>query len=269
MEASDKDSDRGQVSGSAAEVYETFFVPALFGVWAAPVLDRAAPPKGGALLDIACGTGVLARSARERMGQDAKIVGLDRNTGMLAVAAAQEPDIDWREGMAEKLPFSDAVFDAVVSNFGLMFFEDRTAALEEIYRVLRPGGRMVVAVWGTLSETPGYAAMVALLERLFGAEVADALRAPYVLGERAALMELAVAADLPSAEVETLAGEACFSSLDDWIHTDVKGWTLADMIDDAQFQILKKEASSALASFVDSDGQVRFAAPAHLLTLTK
>ncbi|MEQ8655220.1 MAG: methyltransferase domain-containing protein [Kiloniellales bacterium] len=265
MEASDK----GQVSGSAADVYETFFVPALFGAWAAPVLDRAAPPKGGALLDLACGTGLLARTAQQRMGPGAKITGLDRNPGMLAVAKREAPDIDWREGMAERLPFADASFDAVVSNFGLMFFEDRNAALEEVYRVLRPDGRMVIAVWGSLEETPGYAAMVALLERLFGREIADALRAPYNLGDRATLMELAVAAELPSAEIETLAGEACFPSLDAWVHTDVKGWTLADMIDEAQFQTLKQEAATALAEFVRSDGTVRFAAPAHLLTLTK
>ncbi len=265
MEASDK----GQVSGTAADVYESFFVPALFEAWVAPVLDRAAAPKGGAVLDLACGTGILARAARERLGPEAKVVGLDRNAGMLAVAARKGPDIDWREGLAENLPFPDAAFDAVVSNFGLMFFEDRNVALEEMYRVLRPGGRMVVAVWGALDSTPGYAAMVVLLKELFGAEVANALRAPFVLGDRAALMELAVAADLPSAEIETIEGEARFSSLDDWVHTDVKGWTLADMIDEAQYQTLRAAAAKALASFVQSDGQVRFAAPAHLLTLTK
>ena len=81
----------------------------------------------------------------------------------------------WRHGRAEELPFDDHTFDAVISQFGLMFFEDRQAAIREMFRVLRPGGRLAVAVWDSLENTPGYLAVTELLQRLFGAEAADAL----------------------------------------------------------------------------------------------
>ena len=91
--------------------------------------DAAAIGAGQAALDVACGTGVLARELRRRTGAEGRVAGLDRNAGMLAVARRSAPGIDWREGRAERLPFADGSFDAVVSQFGLMFFEDRRAAL--------------------------------------------------------------------------------------------------------------------------------------------
>jgi ubiquinone/menaquinone biosynthesis C-methylase UbiE len=172
------DDARGQVLASAAEIYDEFFVPALFEQWAPPVLDAAAVRKGEQVLDVACGTGVLTRAAAARAG---RATGLDVNPGMLAVARKRGGGIDWRESRAEALPFADGSFDVVLSQFGLMFFEDRDAALREMLRVLRPGGRLAIAVWDSLERAPGYAAMAALLERLFGAEIAGALHAPYCL----------------------------------------------------------------------------------------
>ncbi len=252
-----KASDKGQVSGNAAEVYESFFVPALFGAWSGPVLERASLAAGNALLDIACGTGVLARAALDRLGPEAQIVGLDRNEGMLAVAAQKAPEITWKQGLVENLPFSGNAFDAVVCSFGLMFFEDRIAALREMDRVLRPGSRMVVAVWVSLEESPGYAAMVALLKALF------------TLSDQAELMRLVTDADLPAAEIETLTGEACFPSLADWVHTDFKGWILADLIDSAGYDRLQEAVAKNLVRSVGADGRVRFAAPAHMVSLVK
>jgi SAM-dependent methyltransferase len=258
----------GQVTRSAADVYEEFFVPALFGNWAGPVCEAAGVGPGDRVLDVACGTGVLAREALARVAPDGRVVGLDRNDGMLAVARRLAPDVDWREGMAEALPLADADFDAVVSQFGLMFFEDRSKALAEMWRVLRPGGRLAVAVWDGLEHTPGYAAMTALLERMFGAEVADALRAPYALGDPAALAALARQAGIP-AEVTTRSDVARFPSIAAWVRTDVKGWTLADLIDEHQYQALQQAAPEALRRFVQADGSVEFAAPAHIAAATR
>src|SRR5688500_16775452 len=130
--------DRGQVNSSAAEIYESFFVPALFQEWAGRVADTAHIQLGQRVLDVACGTGVLARAAADRAGAGGSVTGLDINEGMLAVAAQKAPHIDWRQGQAEALPFEDGTFDAVVSQFGLMFFDDRAAAIREMRRVLRP-----------------------------------------------------------------------------------------------------------------------------------
>jgi SAM-dependent methyltransferase len=259
---------QGQLTRSAADVYDEFFVPALFAPWPVPVAEAAAIAPGHDVLDVACGTGVLAHEAALRVRPGGTVIGLDRNDGMLAVARRKAPEIEWRQGRAEALPFADGRFDAVVSQFGLMFFEDRVLALAEMWRVLKPGGRLALAVWDALERTPGYAAMTALLQRLFGERIADALRVPYALGDPEALAALAAQAGIP-AEVTTRKGTARFPSIDAWVHTDVKGWTLADMIDDGQYRLLQQEAPGALAHFVQPGGTVVFDAPAHILCATK
>ena len=260
---------KGQVIRSAAEIYDAFFVPSLFEQWAAPVAEAARIGPGQAVLDVACGTGALARQAAAKAGPGGTVTGIDVNDGMLAVAKAKAPQIDWQNGAAEALPFEDAQFDAVVSQFGLMFFEDRVGALKEMWRVLRPGGHLAVAVWDRLENSPGYAAMVALLRRLFGDEAANALYAPFCLGETGPLMALFAEAGIEGAAVQTQVGQARFPSLRDWVHTDVKGWTLADLIDDDQYALLQAEAQTALAGFVQADGRVEFDAPAHIVSAAK
>ena len=259
----------GQVTLTAADVYEEFFVPALFLLWVRPVLAAAAVTPGQSVLDVACGTGVLAREALKHVQPEGSVTGLDRNEGMLAVAKRKSPEIDWRRGVAEALPFADSHFDAVVSQFGLMFFDDRITALKEMWRVLRPGGRMAVAVWDSLERTPGYADMTALLLRLFGDKAADALRAPYTLGDTDTLLSQFEEARIVDARIQTQDGVARFSSIEAWVRTDVKGWTLADMIDDAQYETLKREAQAELKRHEQADGTVEFRAPAHIVTATK
>ena len=261
--------DRGQVNRSAAEIYEEFFVPALFHEWAPRVAAAADVRPGNKVLDVACGTGVVAREAVRRARPGGEVTGLDRNPGMLAVARRQAPEIAWREGLAEALPFEAETFDAVVSQFGLMFFDDRQRALQEMWRVLRPGGRLAVAVWDRLETSPGYAAMTALLQRLFGEPIAAGLRAPFVLGDPAELRSLFAAAGLPEVQVATEVGTARFPSIESWVHTDVKGWTLADLIDDAQYRVLLQAARTELKRFAGPDGKVTFAAPAHIVSVTK
>jgi SAM-dependent methyltransferase len=265
-EAMSTDAERGQVSRNAAEVYDEFFVPALFGEWAERVAGAAGVRRGDRVLDVACGTGVLTRAAHELAGDAGSVVGLDVNPLMLGVASKGAPEIEWREGRAEALPFEDGAFDAVVSQFGLMFFEDRIGALREMGRVAGESGRGAVAVWASLAETPGYASMVGLLERLFGEEVADALRAPFVLGDSGELVGLLEAAGLRGPAVTTVVGRARFPSIESWVFTDIRGWTLADLIDDEQYERLLEAAQSELQPYVTESGSVEFASPAHIAT---
>lgn len=260
--------DRGQVAASAAEIYETFFVPALFAEWPARVLRAAAVQTGDDLLDVACGTGILAREAVGVVGPAGSVVGIDVNEGMLAVARSNAPGVDWKVGPAESLPFPDATFDRVVCQFGLMFFEDPTQAIAEMGRVLRPGGVIAVAVWDTLEATPGYAAVTELLHDLFGPEAAASIEAPYSLGDTAKLTALFADAGMNGATVHTVPGKARFASLDAWIYTDIKGWTLADVIDEEGYQRLRRHAPQRLGRFVLPDGSVQFDAPAHIVTAT-
>ncbi len=261
--------DRGQVSHKAAEVYEDFFVPALFQQWAGRVADAAHIQKGQHVLDVACGTGILARTIAERLGEGSSIVGLDINDGMLAVAAHKAPSIDWRHGTAEALPFDNDSFDVVVSQFGLMFFENRPLALQEMVRVLRPRGHFAIAVWDSLDHTPGYFTLINLLQRLFGEAVASSLHAPFVLGEPQVLRKLFSEAGIPEATITTVRGTAHFPSIQSWVYTDVKGWVLADMLNDRQFELLLREAEQTLSSYVTTEGEVIFDVPAHIISGVK
>jgi hypothetical protein len=150
-----------------------------------------------------------------------------------------------------------------------MFFEDRVAALQEMWRVLRSGGRLAVAVWDALDRSPGYAAMVRLLQRLFGERIANELRAPFALGDPEALRSLFSEAGVPGMTIRTPGGTARFPSLEAWVRTDVKGWTLADLIDDAQYRTLLREAEGELDLFVGRDGTVAFRSPAHIAAAAK
>jgi len=260
------DHDTGQVAASAAEIYESFFVPALFAEWPARVLSAAGVSAGDQVLDVACGTGTLARAALDWVGASGTVTGIDMNDGMLAVARKHSAAITWQSGDACALPYPADTFDRVVSQFGLMFFPDRPRALQEMRRVTRDGGRIAVAVWGSLADTPGYAAMSALLLDLFGADVANSLAAPYSLGDRDVLASLCAEAGIDAAHIETIVGQAHFASLDAWLYTDIRGWTLADIINDADYARLSAAATEGLSSFVNDDGSVSFAAPAHVVS---
>lgn len=254
----------GQVSKSAAEVYEEFFLPALFSQWAASIIDVSRPREGDSFLDVACGTGVLARAALGVVGPSGRVTGLDINPEMLDVARSKEPGVTWVAGPAESLPFETASFDIVASQFGLMFFEDRARAIREMTRVVRPSGVVVIAVWDSLENTPGYRAAVELLSRLFGDAVADGLRAPFNLGDRAALRQMLESAGANGAEISTLHGEARFPSIESWMYTDIRGWTMSDDVSDLQFETLVDAAKKDLRRFVRADGTVQFEMSAHV-----
>src|SRR5919202_915011 len=138
-----------QVEGSASELYQRYLVPAITALWAADLIERAAPRSGVRVLDVACGTGVVARLAAERIGTG-RVVGLDINGAMLAVARSVPqnggPPIEWQEGSVLQMPFTDGAFDVVLCQLGLQFFPDRPAALREMWRVLGSGGRVAPPV---------------------------------------------------------------------------------------------------------------------------
>ena len=150
----------------AGREYEALFVPALFDVWARHLIEGAGVQEGAHVLDVACGTGVLARRALAKVGADGRVVGADPAPGMLAAAREIEPAIDWVLCSAESLNAEDEAFDCVMSQFGMMFFSDRNKAAEEMARVLKPDGQLAIAVWRSVEHNPAYAALISLLEQL-------------------------------------------------------------------------------------------------------
>lgn len=146
-----------------AEMYEQYFVPGIFARWAPLLLEHAAPRPGERVLDLACGTGIVARNVAPMVGAEGTVVGTDISPDMLAVACALPAptgaSIDWRQGDAASLPLPSCAFDLVLCQQGLQFLTDRAAALQEMHRVLAPGGRVTLSVWQGLEHQPVYAAL--------------------------------------------------------------------------------------------------------------
>jgi ubiquinone/menaquinone biosynthesis C-methylase UbiE len=175
-------------SGSAAENYERYFVPAIGAPLAADLVDLAALRPGERVLDVACGTGVVAREALKRLGDGGRVVGTDINAGMLAVARAVVPGCEWREASAEDLPVPDEAFDVALCQLGLQFFADKPTAVRELRRVLVPGGRLFVNVPGPMPAL--FAELEEALARHGYPDGARFVRAVFSLHDPAELREL-------------------------------------------------------------------------------
>jgi len=255
----------------AATAYESLFVQALFQQWAPRVASAARVTRGQRVLDVACGTGILAREVLKLAGDSGRVTGIDPSPGMLAVARQLAPSAQWHQGVAEDLPFENASFDVVVSQFGLMFFSDRLQALNEMLRVLKPGGRLAVAVWDALENIPAYASLVELLENTAGRRAADALRAPFVLGHRDDLAALFAAARIADPDIVTHAGTAHFPSLRVMVEAELRGWLpiVGIVLDEEQIEGILSDAETALASYAAADGRVAFPLSAHIVAAGK
>jgi ubiquinone/menaquinone biosynthesis C-methylase UbiE len=169
------------------QMYERFIVGPLFRPWVEVLLDRTAVAAGERVLDLACGTGIVARVALERVAARGQVVGIDVSAPMLEVARAIAPDVEWREGNATALPVGDEEkFDVILCQQGFQFFGDRPTAAQECRRVLASGGRIAASTWLGLSETPLFRDLNEVGERHLGA-IADAR---FGLGDGAALGRL-------------------------------------------------------------------------------
>jgi ubiquinone/menaquinone biosynthesis C-methylase UbiE len=131
-----------------AENYEELFVPKIGRPCATALVDALDIRSGERIVDVACGTGIVSRIAAERAGKSGTVTGVDVNAGMLNVARSRSDNITWHEASADSLPLDDASADVVACSLGLQFFPDRPAAVREMYRVLRDGGRAGVLVPG-------------------------------------------------------------------------------------------------------------------------
>lgn len=183
-----------QVSGNAAEMYERYATQYYMGPWVPDLAGLADLQRGERVLDLACGTGVVARYAATQVGPTGQVTGLDFNAGMLAVARATPlspgATIRWIEGSAVAMDLPDASFDVILCQQGLQFFPDRLAALREMHRVLVPGGRVLLSVWK--SPSPYNIAVGEALERYAGTDTATKYRAARVVPNAEALHHMMV-----------------------------------------------------------------------------
>jgi SAM-dependent methyltransferase len=159
-------------TGSIAKLYEAYLVPLIFEPYAADLGNRLASRSPGRILELAAGTGVVTRTLAAVLPAGASIVATDLNQAMLdeACALGTKRPVEWRQADAMKLPFADAAFDAVVCQFGVMFFPQKPQAFAEAHRVLRPGGMFIFNVWDDIKENEFADTVTTALGSLFPAD---------------------------------------------------------------------------------------------------
>lgn len=260
-----------QAELEAGRGYESLFVPALFAPWTEPMIEAAGVAEGAHVLDVACGSGVLARQALLRAGPNGRVVGVDPAPGMLAAAEEVEPAIEWVRDSAEALEFDDGTFDCVTSQFGMMFFQDRPKAAAEMARVMRPEGRLAIAVWDAIDNNPAYGAVIDLLDAEVSQAAGDALRLPYCLGDPADVTSALEQAGLSAIAVETRGERAGFADARTMVEAELRGWLpLFDIhLDEDKIGDVLGKSEAALASYVGPSGNVSFPTSAHIVTARK
>lgn len=243
-----------QISADQAEIYESRFVPAIFAQWAPLLVDAAGAEPGLVLLDVACGTGILARTAADRVGPTGKVVGVDLSEGMLTVARRLSPDLEWHHGDAEDLPFPDGAFDVVVCQSALMFFPDATQALREMGRVCKPHGTVGVQVYASPDAQPAYGPWLQMVARHAGPEAINLLSTYWVHGDLDVLRGRFHTAGLQVTDVQTVRGTARFASIEEMVRTEVEATPLIDRIGDADYRRIVENSAELLGPFLTAEG---------------
>ncbi len=266
------------LEGSAPELYERYLVPAITALWAADLVERAAPRRGERVLDVACGTGVVARLAAQRIGTG-RVVGLDINSGMLEVARSLPriagPPIEWQEGSVLGMPFPDAAFDLVLCQLGLQFFPDRPAALREAWRVLAPGGRLALSVFSAIEHTPAANALANALDHRLGPGASKTKRTEHALADTAELRALVTGAGFRDVMIRTTTQKIRFPSPREYVRLQLAATPMAGLVsgmESGQREALVEAIAGEVTMAVQSgtaEGELTFPQEAHVLLARK
>lgn len=260
-----------QTTTSPSEIYEHFMVPAMFARWATILLELVAPQPGERVLDLACGTGIVARIVAPMVQPGGEVFGVDFNPAQITTARSIDSSIDWREGDAESLPFTDQEFDLVVCQQGFQFFPDRVQTVKEVHRVLKPGGRVGIAVWSSIERSPGYLALSSALGRTIGSSAAKLLDELFALSDSSVISRSFSDGGFRDPVATTLSNNAVFSSAEEFTRaiavgsimrrTDVK-------FSEATLGLLTADVAAEMESYITENGLI-FPMEAHLLTARK
>ncbi len=231
------------------------------------------------MLDVACGTGIVARQAAPLVGPDGRVAALDVNPAMLAVArAVPAPSgavIDWHDASAMALPFPDGVFDVVLCQHGLQFFPDRTSAVREMHRVLAANGRAVAIVLQSLEQHPVFDALMQSVARQLSLPIA-AVMTPFALSDAAALQALFATAGFSTVEVLAESSVVRFPEPERFVPLSVTSSAAAipafaqleALAQATLMDIVRKEVEPVIRSYREAD-VITFSMHAHVAVATR
>ena len=244
---------------SFPEMYENTVVGPLFRPWVQTLFEKTHLAEGQSVLDIACGTGIVSRMAKEKLGAQSRVVGVDLSPAMLALAGSIAPSVEFRNGNAQQLPLSDGEsFDVVFCSQGLQFFPDKPKALSEMLRALNVGGRLALAVWSPAEAVPFYRALQDVVEQHVG-KVSDQR---YAFGEPEPIEKLLRDAGFRDAHAETMTRRAHFAEQRSFVRTNATALVgmsgaSASMSDEQRASTISaiiNDSTGVVQQFADGDG---------------
>jgi ubiquinone/menaquinone biosynthesis C-methylase UbiE len=250
--------DQYKLDGSAPELYQRYLVPAVTALWAADLLARISLRPGERVLDVACGTGIVARGAAEQVGASGHVAAIDVNATMLEVARRLDPPdgapIAWHQTSALDLPYDEGSFDVVLCQLGLQFFSDQGAALRQMRRVLVARGRLGLSVYSAIEHTPAALALSEALDQRIGGDASRPKRSEHSLADAAELRGLVADAGFGEINITTVSKTLRFGSVADWVHIQLSASPLATLLNG-----LDPARAEFLANAIVADVQVALA----------
>ncbi len=250
-----------QLDQSAPDAYEEYLVPAILEPWAKRLIDSVQLRPDDRVLDVGCGTGIVARRATAELDADSTVVGLDRNESMLAKAADEaagsDPAIEWRQGDAADLPFADDQFDVVCCQQALQFFDQPETALTEIRRVLAPAGRIGCSIWRPIEYQHGYIVLAEALERVVGEEAGLMIRGIFPAWDSTHVRALARDAGFDAVTLTIEIGDVRYPSVKEFVRREAASSPLADQIAELPEEVragLVQDVANELTEYTDDEG---------------
>lgn len=264
-----------QITGNSPAAYEEYLVPGFFKPWAEKLVSLAEPAPDSTILDIACGTGIVARTAANEVGSDARVTGIDINREMLGKASEMSEksglEVEWQQGDAIRLPFEDNRFDRIFCQQAMQFFTDPHKALMEMQRVMKSDGTLALNILRPIAYNPAYKILADCLDEHAGEHAANMMRSPFPSWNQEMLRNMVNDAGFKKTHIQLEIISMRYPSPEEFLKREAESSPLAEEIESMESErrmALIGDLSTSLEAYIDDMGVV-FPMETHMISAKK
>jgi ubiquinone/menaquinone biosynthesis C-methylase UbiE len=258
------DDKNAQFAGSIPAAYDRYLGPIFFEPYAEDLAARLKLDASAAVLELACGTGILTRILRDRLPASARLVTTDLNEPMIQTAAQKfrnDEAVEWKQADASSLPFDDRAFDAVICQFGVMFFPDKAQSAREAHRVLKPGGTFLFNVWDSLEENLLGRIAHETISGFFEKDPPTFYQTPFGYHDQGEIKRVVAAAGFHDVRIETVSKVSVATPVEDAAAGLVQGNPVSVAIAERDTSLLPVITAAVGAALEEHFGGATFRAP--------